>query len=64
MALLSVNYRGKRKKVFHPSFTPKSPQLMRTGQVVSPTGSAVAIRPKYNPLRRMDSRGTGTVSYV
>jgi hypothetical protein len=64
MADITVNYsRRKRRRVNHPMFSPHSPQAMSTNQVVSPTGAAIAIRPPRTSLRRMDTRGSGIVSY-
>lgn len=63
MGMININYRSKRRQIFHPSFTPNSPQVMRTGQTVSSTGASVAIRPPRSAIRRMNTRGQGTVEY-
>lgn len=56
-----ANRRSHRMKFTSPAFSPKSPQVMRTSLSISPTGAAVAIRPPRTAVRRMDSRGAGTV---
>lgn len=65
--MAGVNVRNNRKKwmrVRHPAFLPnRSSQIMRTGLTVSNTGAAIAIRPPRTAIRRMDTKGQGTVSY-
>lgn len=60
----SVRRRTHRRRIDHPAFNPKSPQVERTSQVTSPyVGASVAIRPQRTALRRMDNRGAGEVGY-
>jgi hypothetical protein len=61
---INIVQRSHRRQLFHPAFSPKSPQLMQSNQTVSPTGAAVAIRPRRVALRRMDNRGAGEVGIV
>lgn len=61
MASFNISQRSHRRRIFHPAFSPRSPQVMRTNQTVSKSGAAIAIRPRRVALRRMDNRGAGEV---
>lgn len=64
MASFSIRKRsGKKSKVSNASFNRKNSPLEKTNQTVTKTGASVAIRPKLNAIRQMDSKGVGTVRY-
>lgn len=61
MASVAINYRRHRAQINHPAFAPGT---MRTSQAVSPTGAAVAVRPRRTAIRFMTNAGQGNVGYV
>jgi ribosomal protein L28 len=64
MALQNItfaNRRSHRAKVASRAF---APGVVRTTQVINPTGAAVAVRPRRTALRYMNNAGQGSVGYV
>lgn len=59
MSSVAIRRRNNKRRVSSPAFNRS--QVIRTDQVVTPTGADIAIRPPRTALRRMDTRGAGTV---
>ncbi len=59
-----VTKRSHRWAINHPTFKAGGQIIQGNNQAVTPTGAAVAIRPRLTAIRRLDNSGQGSVGYI